>query len=103
MSETNGHFPLLEYLDELVDELRDLTPTAARGEDADAVHDARVATRRLKAALDLMDQVVARKHRKPLTRISRSLRKRLGELRDLDVMLDHLSKIKSARHEPAVQ
>jgi CHAD domain-containing protein len=102
MADADDKFPLLDYLDELVDELRDLTPAAVRGDDADAVHDARVATRRLKAALDLMDQVVARKHRKPIAKISRLLRNRLGRLRDLDVMLGQLAKIKSARLESAV-
>jgi CHAD domain-containing protein len=75
---------------------------AGRGDNADAVHDARVATRRLKAALDLLDPVVPGRHHKPLNKISRSLRKCLGRLRDLDVMLNHLAKIKSARLERAV-
>ena len=41
---------LLAYLDDLVDHLRRLVPKALRGNNPEAIHDARVATRRLKAA-----------------------------------------------------
>ena len=96
------HFPLLDYIDGLMDELRELAPKAARGESADAVHDARVATRRIKAAIDLMEKVVSRKHRKPLLKITRTLRKRLGSVRDLDVMLAQLGTMKSPHQASAV-
>jgi CHAD domain-containing protein len=103
-------FPLLDHLDGLVEELRGLVAKAVAGEDAegkasavDAVHDARVAARRLAAAVDLVEQVVPGKKRRPFAKIIRSLRRRLGRLRDLDVMLGHLSKIKSVRLQPAVE
>ena len=100
----NGeHFPLLKYLDKLVETLRTLSPRAVGGKDADAVHDARVASRRLKAAVNLLGPVASREYRQPLAKIHRSVRKRLGPLRDLDVMLEHLSKIKSPRFEEPVQ
>jgi CHAD domain-containing protein len=92
---------LLKYLDELVEDLRGLVPRAVKEQDKDAIHDARVATRRLKAATDLMDSILSKKARKPFDKITRSLRKQLGPLRDLDVMLDHLGEMRSARFADA--
>ena len=61
MSKRNKHsFPLLDYLDSLVENLRNLVSSAVAGEDVDAVHDARVATRRLKAATLLVDEIVSK-------------------------------------------
>jgi CHAD domain-containing protein len=96
-------FPLLDYLDSLVSDLRTLAPKAISDTDPDAIHDARVASRRLKAALDLLEPCIGNKHRRPLEKISRSLRRRLGEVRDLDVMLDHLKEINSARPAAAIE
>jgi CHAD domain-containing protein len=94
-------FPLLAYLDELVENLRQLVPKAIKAEDVEVVHDARVVTRRLKAAVDLMDSVVTGRCKKPFAKVTRTLRKQLGALRDLDVMLEHLGKIKEARFQNA--
>src|SRR4051812_36369647 len=59
---------LLTYLDELVEHLRRLIPTAIRGSDADAIHDARVATRRLKAALDLLQTAIDHRRLRPFAK-----------------------------------
>jgi len=101
-AENPDEFPLLAYLDGLVDELRSHVPKAIKETDVDAVHDARVATRRLKAATDLLKPVISARHRKPFGKVTRQLRRRLGPLRDADVMLEHLSEIKMARHARAV-
>lgn len=85
---------LLKYLDELVENLRRLIPSAIRGNDADAIHDARVATRRLKAALDLLETAIDQRRLRPFAKTLRKLRRRLGPLRDLDVMGDHLRELK---------
>lgn len=85
--------PLLKYLDDLVHELRQLVANAINGEDVDTVHDARVATRRLKAATKLLDPLLSARCRKPFDKITRSLRKQLGPLRDTDVMLEHLDEL----------
>ena len=82
------------YLDELVEGLRRLIPTAIRDNDVDAIHDARVATRRLKAALDLLETTIDHRRLRPFARTLRKLRRRLGPLRDLDVMGDHLIELK---------
>jgi CHAD domain-containing protein len=100
---SGSEFALLKYLDGLVDDLRKLIPTALKGHDEEAVHDARVATRRLKAATDLLASVVSGRSRKSFNRVTRRLRRQLGPLRDIDVMLDHLAKVKSAKFEAAIK
>jgi CHAD domain-containing protein len=87
---TGAKFPLLKYLDDLVHELRQLVSDAVMGDDVDAVHDARVATRRLKAATKMLEPILSARCRKPFDKITRCLRKQLGPLRDADVMLEHL-------------
>jgi CHAD domain-containing protein len=88
-----SEFALLDYLDELVESLRRRVAMAVRGEDVEAVHEARVATRRLKASTVLLSSVLSDHCRKPFDKITRSLRRQLGPLRDLDVMLEHLAEI----------
>jgi CHAD domain-containing protein len=99
----NNDLPLLDYLDSLVDNLRKLMSAAVSGDDVDAVHDARVITRRLKAATSLVKTVVSGRCRRPFDRVGKSLRRQLGPLRDLDVMLEHLDEFKQPKLQPAVQ
>jgi CHAD domain-containing protein len=94
---------LLEYLDSLVEKLRELIAAALAGEDVDAVHDARVITRRLKAASDLVEPIVSKRCRRPFNRVGKSLRRQLGPLRDADVMLEHLHEFKQAKLQTAVK
>jgi CHAD domain-containing protein len=97
-------YPLLAYLDGLVEKLREHIPLALTEWDEEAIHQARVATRRLKAAIDLFRPVLSVEHRRPFRRVTRKLRRRLGPLRDLDVMIGHLADLaKSARHRAAVE
>jgi CHAD domain-containing protein len=84
-------FPFLAYLDELMEDLHKNVPKALRDFEGDAIHDARVATRRLKAAMDLLSPVLSDHHREPFEKVLKKLRKRLGPLRDLDVMIERLS------------
>ena len=84
----------LAYADEWVEKLRKHLPEAVQTWDADAIHQSRVATRRLAAALDVLDPVLSKSHRKALAKVLRKLRHQLGPLRDLDVMLDHLAEFK---------
>jgi CHAD domain-containing protein len=102
MANADSEFPLLKYLDELVENLRKLIAPALRGQDEDAVHDARVATRRLKAGTELLDLVVSRKCKRPFEKVTKTLRRQLGPLRDLDVMLGHLSEMKQVKYQRAV-
>jgi CHAD domain-containing protein len=97
--------PLCAYADPLVRDLRRLVPLALRRGDPDAIHDARVATRRLRAALDLLEPMLGEV--KPLAMLRktlRRLRRQLGPLRDLDVMLEHLRPLRSRpRHAEAAR
>ena len=66
----------------------------ALGEDIEQLHDMRVATRRLRAALRVFDQVV------PSTLLDtreelRWCAERLGAVRDLDVQLEHLASLRA--------
>jgi CHAD domain-containing protein len=95
--------PLLAYLDGLVAELQRLVPLALRDWDEHAIHQSRVATRRLKAGVDLFRPVLSDEVRRPFAKVTRRLRRRLGPLRDLDVMLGHLGELsKNGRHRAAV-
>jgi triphosphatase len=72
--------------------LRKATPVAQEGSDPEGVHDMRVATRRLRAALKLLgetvyDPQVTDRFRQQL----RVLANALGETRDTDVFLLHLN------------
>lgn len=99
---SQDQFSFLAYLDDLVSELHRKVPEALKEFDAEAIHDARVATRRLKAAMDLQRFVLSDDHRKPFEKALKKLRKRLGPLRDLDVMIEHLDELSSnVSHGPA--
>jgi CHAD domain-containing protein len=101
---TAVEFPLGAYVDRLIETLRQLVPAALEEWEEEAIHQARVTTRRLKAALDLMEPVLSKQHRRPLARVLRSLRRRLGPLRDLDVMIGHLEEFKNdPRHGAAAR
>lgn len=89
----DDNFGLLCYLDELMEELHDNVPKALKDFDEDGIHDARVATRRLKATLSLLQAVLSEDHRKDFEKVLKKLRRRLGPLRDLDVMIGHLGKL----------
>ncbi|MGA2496543.1 MAG: CHAD domain-containing protein [Tepidisphaeraceae bacterium] len=84
-----------KYLDGLLEELRlKATPAFARW-DIDAIHDARVCTRRLGAAMKLLAPLLAGVEHEQFARLLKRLRRRLGPLRDLDVMLEHARKMRT--------
>lgn len=91
----NDDFGLLNYLDELLGDLHDSVPKALKDFEEDGIHDARVATRRLKAAMGLLQAVLTDEHRKDFEKVLKKLRRRLGPLRDLDVMIRGLGKLGS--------
>ncbi|MBV8779946.1 MAG: CHAD domain-containing protein, partial [Phycisphaerae bacterium] len=88
--DSSNSTPLCQYMDELIDSLRKDIPAALKRFDEDAIHDTRVATRRLKAAIELLEPVLTDEHRKPVAKAGKRLRRRLGAMRDLDVMIDAL-------------
>lgn len=96
------------HIDALVETLRLLVPAAIRDGDVEAIHQARVSTRRLKAAMDLLAPVLdaehVKHHRKRFEKTLRKLRRRLGPLRDLDVMSGHLNELpKTPARKVAIQ
>ena len=76
---------LLTYLDEQIESLNLHLPAAVESFDAKGIHQARVATRRLKAGLDLVAPLIQGPSIKLVNRAGRRIRRRLGPLRDLDV------------------
>lgn len=82
-------------LEERVDDLRGLVRRALRSWDSEAIHQARVATRRLKAAIDLLQPLLSEDPRREFSKSLRKLRRSLGPLRDADVMLAHLESLRA--------
>jgi CHAD domain-containing protein len=82
--------PLVGYLDDLVRQLGEYIPLALLDFEQNAVHQARVATRRLAAAFGLLEPLLERSDLRPVGRLLKKLRRRLGPHRDLDVLIDHL-------------
>ena len=78
-----------------------VSPALVEGQ-VEAIHDARVATRRLSAALRLLRPVLSQRQRRPMAKLLRKLRRRLRRLRDLDVMISHLEDWKVGRDAAAV-
>src|SRR5688572_8476764 len=85
--------PLHRFVGDKVGELGRWVPLALRFGDVEAVHQARVSTRRLKAALDLLRPALGREGRRDFSKVLRRLRRTLGPLRDVDVMLGHLGEM----------
>lgn len=82
---------LLDHVDGLVGRLCGLCVEAVRDCQVDSIHHARVTTRRLKAAIDLLAPIASGELRKPFSKTLRKLRRRLSGLRDLDVMQQRLA------------
>ena len=88
------------FLHQQLLKLRKAEPVAREGIDPEGVHDMRVATRRLRAALKLLgetvyDPQITDRYRKGLRRLANSL----GETRDTDVFLEHLKEYIAALPE----
>jgi CHAD domain-containing protein len=104
VAKDDDDFPLAKYTDELADRLRDLVPMALHDGEVEAIHQARVTTRRLRAALNLLGSVIPDKTQKPVAKTLKRLRRQLGPLRDADVMIGHLEELKRySRHAAAIE
>jgi CHAD domain-containing protein len=68
----------------------DAVPVAIEGVDPEGVHDARVASRRLRAAMDVAASAFPSEWYRPLHRVAKQITSELGEVRDRDVMLEYL-------------
>ncbi|HEV2233493.1 MAG TPA: CHAD domain-containing protein [Terriglobia bacterium] len=67
-----------------------LEPKVLRGDDPDAIHDMRVATRRLQQALDLLYPPPAAGEIRKLRRVLQRSRRSLSEIRNCDVLLKNV-------------
>lgn len=72
------------------EEMMSFRDAALAGKDPEGVHDMRVATRRLRAALELFGDVFPKRRLKPLLQEVKGLADALGEVRDRDVLIDRL-------------
>ena len=73
-------------------------PVALAGEDIEGVHDVRVASRRLRAAMDVAVDCFPANWYRPLHRAAKEITGALGEVRDRDVLL---AALRSERAEAA--
>ena len=78
-------------------------PKVLKGDDPDAIHDMRVASRRLQQVLDLLYPKPRPQELRRLRRTIRRSRQLLGDVRNCDVLLEHvgrsLGRKRSARRE----
>ncbi len=65
-------------------------PVALEGTDIEGVHDVRVASRRLRAAMDIAAPAFPKSWYRPLHRTAKDITSSLGEVRDRDVLLEAL-------------
>jgi triphosphatase len=76
-------------------------PVAIAGEDIEGVHDVRVASRRLRAAMDVAVACFPASWYAPLHRVAKEITGALGEVRDRDVMIESLTR--SRKKAPAAE
>jgi CHAD domain-containing protein len=83
------------------EEMMSFTDVALEGKDIEGVHDMRVGSRRLRAALEMFRDVFPRSEYRPMLRDVKRLADVLGRVRDLDVMIDGL--IRDLKGRPPAQ
>ena len=74
-------------------------PEAIKGKDMESVHKVRVASRRLRAAMDIATDCFPAKSYRPLHKTAKRITKALGEVRDRDVLLEALTKKRESASE----
>jgi CHAD domain-containing protein len=79
-------------IDAKLDEMFGHEAGARAGDDIEQVHDMRVASRRMRAAMDVFEDCFPRRTYKPLRKTAATLTRALGAVRDLDVMLEFLKR-----------
>lgn len=71
-------------------------PVAMKGDDPEGVHDVRVASRRLRAAMDVAHGAFPKEWFRPLHRLAKQITRELGAVRDRDVLIEALRKDRKA-------
>jgi CHAD domain-containing protein len=80
----------------------ELRPAVIGSDDADAVHDMRVATRRLRSAIADLTPFLKKKPRRIVNSELRLLANALGGVRDLDVEIASLGKLAARTEDPEI-
>jgi CHAD domain-containing protein len=80
-----------------LDRFMSLEPQVLRGDDPDAIHDIRVASRRLQQVLDLLYPTPSPAEIRKLRRRIRRSRRALGEVRNCDVQLARVDRILASK------
>jgi CHAD domain-containing protein len=83
-----------------LDRFMSLEPKVLRGDDADAIHDLRVASRRLQQVLDLLYPAPRQGEIRKLRRRIRRSRRSLGEVRNCDVQLAQVERVLARKRAP---
>ena len=83
-----------------LDRFMALEPQVLKGDDPDAIHDIRVASRRLQQVLDLLHPTPRPGEVRKLRRRIRRTRRALGEVRNCDVQLARVEKTLTGRRAP---
>jgi CHAD domain-containing protein len=68
-------------------------PAAIEGADIEGVHDVRVASRRLRAAMDISQDAFPASWYRPLHRAAKEITSELGEVRDRDVQIEYFESL----------
>ena len=74
------------------EEMMSFRDAAVAGADIEGIHDMRVASRRLRAALEVFADALPRRRVRPLLKDVKALADALGEVRDRDVLIERLQK-----------
>src|SRR5204862_8194154 len=78
---------LRQFLNGRVEDLRHMIPRCGDKWTSEGIHDARVATRRLRAAMDLLEPLLSQAPRRAFSKAIRKITRTLAPLRDHDIML----------------
>lgn len=87
---------MLELIGDRWEDVWRYIPVAAAGEDPEGVHDVRVASRRLRAAMDVTVDAFDTEWYRNLHRLAKEITSELGEVRDRDVLIEALAADRAA-------
>jgi CHAD domain-containing protein len=79
---------MVELIGERWEEVWKVVPVAVEGVDPEGVHDVRVASRRLRAAMDVAVDAFDTEWYRNLHKLAKQITSELGEVRDRDVLLE---------------
>lgn len=96
MTEENYRTAMRALIGERWEAVWNAVPRAVEGTDIEGVHDVRVASRRLRAAMDVAAPAFPASWYKPLHDAAKEITSELGAVRDRDVMLEYLTVARDA-------